>query len=131
MVTNTLFITLLFKVDSRWETIKFGFFFGGRIKILSEPIWTNFNDYSFPKLQKKNHEILSPPDTKNTTNDLHKLFITLFRDYFYFQSKSMDTQLVYPFRLRQRNSERRRCRVKNFQGVAVRKHRGIGELMCW
>lgn len=40
----------------------------------------------------------------------------------------MATQLVYPFRLRQRNSERRRRRVKSYQGVAIRKHRGIGEL---
>lgn len=40
----------------------------------------------------------------------------------------MDTQLVYPFRLRRRSFERRRCRVKKFQGVAIRKHRGIGEL---
>jgi hypothetical protein len=52
------------------------------------------------------------------------------------QSKSMDTQLVYPFRSSRRNSERcrrhhrrrRRRRVKNFRGVAIRKHRGIGEL---
>lgn len=44
------------------------------------------------------------------------------------QSKSMDTQLVYPFRLRQRNSERRRRRIKSCRGVAARKHTGIGEL---
>ncbi|CRK87540.1 CLUMA_CG001338, isoform A [Clunio marinus] len=40
----------------------------------------------------------------------------------------MDTQLVYPFRLRQRNFERRQRLLKNIQGVAIRKHRGIGQL---
>lgn len=39
----------------------------------------------------------------------------------------MDTQLVYPFRSRRRNFDRRQRWVKNFRGVAVRKHRGIGE----